>query len=85
MNYGGLFVDKGSGSGFFLDPDPDPGDPKIPDPDPQHWFQLSIYRFPNYIYIGSLWIANESKSEIKHFSLDSLFGHDSAFYSFSKK
>ena len=28
----GLFVDKGSGSGIFLDPDPDPGDPKRRDP-----------------------------------------------------
>ena len=26
LNYEGLFVDKGSGSGIF--PDPDPGDPK---------------------------------------------------------
>ena len=30
LNYRGLFVDKGSGSGIF--PDPDPGDPKRPDP-----------------------------------------------------
>ena len=35
LNYKGLFVYKGSGSGIF--PDPDPGDPKRPDPDPQHW------------------------------------------------
>ena len=27
LNYKGIFVDKGSGSGFF----PDPGDPKRPD------------------------------------------------------
>ena len=32
LNYGGIFVDKGSGSGIF--PDTDPGDPKRPDPDP---------------------------------------------------
>ena len=34
MNYKGIFVVKGSGSGIF--PDPDSGDPKRPDPDPQH-------------------------------------------------
>ena len=28
LNYSGLFVDKGFGSGIF----PDPGDPKRPDP-----------------------------------------------------
>ena len=30
-NYRGLFMDKGSVSGFFPDPNPDPGDPKRPD------------------------------------------------------
>ena len=38
-------MDKGFGSGIFLDPDP--GDPKRPDadPDPQHWLSLYVYKF----------------------------------------
>ena len=34
LNYRGLFVDKGSGSGSGIFPDP--GGPKRPDPDSQH-------------------------------------------------
>ena len=34
LNYRGLFVNKGSGSGIFPDQYPDLGDPKRLDPDP---------------------------------------------------
>ena len=42
MNYRGLFVDNGFGSGIF------------PDPDPQHWKNVFSYaakeRFPSIFY-----------------------------------
>ena len=49
LNYGGLSVDKGSGSGIF--PDPNPGDPKRPDPTGSATLVKTQYVFPKPLYL----------------------------------